>query len=77
MAEITYTIKTKVFSETRIEDLEKSMNDWLKEKKVKVLDIHISVHPMFDMYQGREPTVCNQWGQHISIIIYNEIEAKS
>lgn len=73
MANLTYTVATKIFNDTNSENLERSINDWLKDNNVKVLDIHIGVHPMFDMYQGCQPTICNQWEQYIATIIYNKL----
>jgi ADP-dependent phosphofructokinase/glucokinase len=72
MEKITYTIQTKIFSENHAEDLEKSINNWLKDNNVKILDIHTSVYPMYDMYQQRAPEVCNSWEQYITTLIYHD-----
>ncbi|MDH6308000.1 hypothetical protein M2451_002519 [Dysgonomonas sp. PFB1-18] len=73
MAKLTYTIATKIFSDTNSENLEQSINGWIKENNVKVLDIQVGVYPMFDMYQDRQPTICNQWEKYIATIIYNKL----
>lgn len=77
MAKITYTIQTKIFSDTCAEGLEKSINNWLKENNVQILDIHTTVCPMFDLYQNREPSICNQWEQYITTIIYHDETIRS
>jgi hypothetical protein len=77
MAEITYTIKTKIFNERTIGDLQKSMNDWLNNNKVEILHSSTSAYPMFDFYKSKDLLECDRWMQYSAMIIYHEDDSES
>jgi hypothetical protein len=77
MAEITYTIKTKIFNERTVGDLQNSMNKWLNGNKVEILHHSTSAYPMFDFYKGKDLLECERWMQYSAMIIYSEDDSES
>lgn len=58
----------RILSESSHIALEEKINALLVDhSNVKV--VHLSVHPMHDMYQGQAPpTVCNSWNEYLAAV---------
>lgn len=51
-------------------DLQEKINAWTKEVNPEIISVNVSVTPMYDMYYGRAPEICNQWQSYTAAIVY-------
>ena len=66
-------MQKKIFENHNQQSLEDELNNWLSENNVIVSHITVNATMMIDYYvDSTPPKVCNQWMQHIAIVIYKE-----